>query len=434
MLKVRYVDEYIQFYEPFRNIKYNLSRTSWEIIKLIKIHGKEKAIPKIIDLFNIDEKNAREDIETILKNLEILKIKLDDIPTEISKEKYAPRKTHFDITPQCNQNCIYCLSSDLISHKEIIPKEKIIDTLRNLYEKGMWILTLSGGEPLLRIDFFDILDFTDGIDVVTWLYTNGTLIDEDIAKKLSNYKKLLIQISLDSSIPEQNDLHRGVEGSFNKTVNGIKNLVNNNIIPTIAITVTPINFDNLEKTISFLHELGIKQVRLGPAQVSYGKAEKNYEKVFLSAEKIKLLGKIVNELVDKYSGEMYFSVSPNMFDFPLNPELIKTLEAGCEAGKDTIYISSNGDIYPCYTLAFPEFNAGNIIRENVSEIWQNSEVFKRLRKLSIKDLEKCKKCDHVDKCFGGCRGCAYAKHNDLTAPDPIHCSFFLDKEYRKAIE
>lgn len=434
MLKVKQKEKYIQIYDPFRNIKYNLSKTSWEMIKLIKKHGKEDVIPEIMKLFNIDEKNAREDVETILNNFKLLKLNFEDVSTEISTSKYAPRRTQFDITTRCNQKCLYCASANLMSHTDVISTEKIIETLKSLYDKGMWILVISGGEPFLREDIFKILDFTNKLDIVTWVYSNGTLIDEKVAKKLVSYKKMLIQISLDSSNPEHNDLQRGVKGSFEKTVNGIKNLIKNGIIPTVAITVTPNNFNDIEKTIDFLYNLGIKQVRLAPASINYGKAEKNKEKLSITPEEIKLLGKKIGKLNEQYDGKMFFSVSPNMFDFPMNPELVKTVEAGCEAGKEVIYISSKGDVYPCYTLGFPEFKAGNVVEQDLFDIWDNSEVFHRFRKLTINDLEECKDCSMANKCFGGCRGTAYAYHRRLTAPDPVYCSFYLDKEFHEEID
>jgi radical SAM protein with 4Fe4S-binding SPASM domain len=173
---------------------------------------------------------------------------------------------------------------------------------------------------------------------------------------------------------------------------------------------------------------------MAPARVSYGKAATNKERVKLDINKIKILGKKINELNRQYAGKINFSVSPNMFDYPTNPELIKSIEVGCEAGRDIIYISSNGDIFPCYTLAFPEFKGGNILVDDISNVWDNSKVFKNFRKLKIANLKKCYKCTMIDKCSGGCRGSAYAEFRDIKAPDPVYCSFFLDKEYIESID
>ncbi len=427
MLKAKQKEDYIQIYEPFRNIKYNLSKTSWEMIKLVKKYGVDGSIPKIMKLFGIDEKNARDDVETILNNFKILKLDFGEVPADIPFNKYAPRRTQFDITSKCNQNCIYCSSDNLMAHKTDLSTEKIIGTLQSLYNRGIWSLVLSGGEIFLRKDIFELLDFTNRLDIVTWIFTNATLIDDKIAKKLAIYDKLLIQTSLDSSNPDINNIQRGMSGAFERTVKGIKKLIKNGIFPTVSITITQNNFDDFEKTVVFLHDLSIKQIRLAPASVTYGKAEKNKDKISLTNEEIKLLGKKISKLSKQYNEKIYFSVSPNMFNFLSNPELVKTVEAGCEAGKDTIYISSKGDVYPCYSLAFPEFKAGNIIKQDITDIWDNSEVFKRFRRLSIDDLEKCKSCPMLDKCFGGCRGMAYAYNKKLNAPDPVYCSFYLDE-------
>ena len=71
---------------------------------------------------------------------------------------------------------------------------------------------------------------------------------------------------------------------------------------------------------------------------------------------------------------------------------------------------------------------------SVSDIWENSDVLDKFRKMKIEDLYKCRKCDMVDKCSGGCRGSAFSYFKDLTAPDPVYCSFFLDKNYLKDID
>ena len=85
MLKARKIENGIRLYNPQRNINYNFTNTTWEIIKAVKKHGKEQAVKKIIKLFNIDEKNAKEDINTVLTNLKTLKIKIEDIPLTVSK-------------------------------------------------------------------------------------------------------------------------------------------------------------------------------------------------------------------------------------------------------------------------------------------------------------------------------------------------------------
>lgn len=101
-----------------------------------------------------------------------------------------------------------------------------------------------------------------------------------------------------------------------------------------------------------------------------------------------------------------------------------TVLGECSAGKSNLFISSDGLVYPCLGLAFPEFIIGDIKKDSVINIWKKSSLLKELRKLSVDDFEKCKHCKVKDVCGGGCRGTAYFNFKSLTAPDPFHCAYF----------
>ena len=100
-----------------------------------------------------------------------------------------------------------------------------------------------------------------------------------------------------------------------------------------------------------------------------------------------------------------------------------SLPETCSAGKTELYIASDGLVYPCLGLAFPEFIIGDAKKESVAKIWKNAPLLKKLRKLSIDNFEKCKKCKYKDICGGGCRGTAYFDFKSLTAPDLFHCEY-----------
>lgn len=428
ILKARKVDDGIGLYDPQgrENINVTFSPTTWEIIKAIKKYGAEKAVNKIMNLFDIDEKNAREDIKTVLTNLNTLHIDIDKIPLEVSEKKFAPRTFQIDITPRCNSKCLYCLSSDLMSHSEEMTTNQIIDAIKKAYDLEMYSLTISGGEPFLRDDLFEILDFVNKYGVTTWIFSNGMLITEDIAKKLGSYKNVNIQISLDSSKSNNHDFQRGGKGFFKKTEAGIKNLIKYGKTPTIATILTPYNFDDLEDTTEYLYKLGINSIRVGTVWVNTGKAKENRERLYLDFEKTKLIGNRLLKLIDKYKNKINFSASPKMFNYSKNPELVSGLILGCDAGIENLYVASNGDVYPCYALAFPDFKAGNIKEDDISELWNKSDVFKIFRNLSTKDFDKCKTCKMISHCEGGCRGNAFFKYGSLKAHDPIRCSYFLN--------
>ena len=101
-----------------------------------------------------------------------------------------------------------------------------------------------------------------------------------------------------------------------------------------------------------------------------------------------------------------------------------TVFGGCSAGKSNLYIASDGLVYPCLGLAFPELVLGDVKKESVVDIWKKSPLLKKLRNLSVNDFEKCKNCKFKHICGGGCRGTSYFNFKSLTSYDPFQCAYF----------
>jgi len=424
MLKVGKNNNGVELFSPHTNMIYNISETTWEIIKSVKKYGKEKAIQKNSSLFNISEKESKEDIETVLKNLKKLNINLNELPIDLDGEKLNIRIVHFDITSKCNSKCIYCLSSNRIDRKGDLSTKKILETIKELNDLGMWVLTISGGEPLLRRDIFEILDCLKKINIPIRFFTNGILINDTIAEKLSHYKDLMtIQISLDSSNAEHHDAQRGVKGSFEKTVKGIKNLMKYNCVPVISTVITQLTLKDVEETADFLHELGINYVRIGDAKICSEASISNKKIVNLKLDQARALGKKIISINRKYKSSMKFSLSPHMINCPQDPNDLHDMPF-CTAGVTSLYISPSGEVYPCIALSEPELKVGDIKKDSVINIWNKSSLLKELRKLSVDDFEKCKSCDVKDICKGGCRGSSYENFKSLKSYDPIYCSYF----------
>ena len=120
---------------------------------------------------------------------------------------------------------------------------------------------------------------------------------------------------------------------------------------------------------------------------------------------------------------MRFSISAQMLDYSLNPEQTTDMPV-CTAGISSLYISSSGIVYPCIALGYKDLDAGDLKKASIKEIWENSEILKKLRKLTVEDFEKCKTCKAKDVCKGGCRGNAFDFFKDLKSYDPLYCEFF----------
>ena len=424
MYKISNTKDGIELFLPKDNAICNFNDTTWEIIKTIKnSKSMNESIRIIAKKFKISDEDAKEDIQTVLSNLKKLKIDLNKIPLEIKYRLYQPRNVHFDITSRCNSNCIYCISSDLMKNQKELSIKDIVGTIKQLNDLGMWILTLSGGEPLLRDDIFDILDYTKKQGILVNILTNGLVIDDSISKKLEKYKLLTkIQVSLDSYNPEHHEKHRGVKGCFKETMQGINSLLKYDINPIISCVVTKINVGDIEKTIDFLNTIGIKRVRIAPASFFSEKTKLNKKEILLDKQQLESLGKKVVSLSKKYKS-MEFSISPVLLSYKKDTGYIPDI-LYCTVGQSILYISSSGDVYPCNGLIFPEFKIGNINNKSIKELWLKSDILRSFRKLEVNDFNKCKNCDLKESCNGGCRGNAYRIFNSVTEHDPVYCAYF----------
>lgn len=423
MYKIRRKGKGVQVFDTYDYYKtFNLNQTEWEIVKAVKNYNLEKAIEKISSLFKISKKDAKEDIETVLSNINKIGADLENIPISLPRNKRNLLTVQFDVSSKCNSNCIYCLVSDHIETKEEVSTETILKVISELPDLGTWVLVLSGGEPLLRKDVFDIIEHADNLGILVQFLTNGILIDEKVAKRLATFKHLQIRISLDSCIPEHHDKHRGAKGSFEKTVRGIKNLKNQGITPEIAVVVSSINYDDFDKTVDFLKELGIKYVRIGAVSTLMGKGYEQREYLPLNSKQYNELGKKIIEH-NKKCKSLLFDPIKELVVYATPPSFDKKLEP-CGIGKSKIYISADGLVYPCIGVSFSKFVIGDIKKDKLSDIWKNSDLLKKLRNLTTKDIKHCSNCKFEELCTGGCRANSYRYFKSIFEHDPLYCVYY----------
>lgn len=234
---------------------------------------------------------------------------------------------------------------------------------------------------------------------------------------------------MDGSTPAIHEYFKG-KGSFNKTIQGIKNLQKYNLPVSTLFTLNKINLPNLIDTIKFNEELGIDSMSVmvvcPTGRSSSGELlinKENWYPIFLELSKLKKSNKIkLNfKIVSPNESDLFW-----LYYFPLKhynkldllsvwnqPEFEKysnkeTREISCTAGISSCYIDSNGDIYGCELMCgINEFVAGNIKEKSLLKIWNESEVFNRFRNFDFENIQgKCKNCEHT-WCGGGYRSSAF---------------------------
>lgn len=340
----------------------------------------------------------------------------------------APFLVVWDFTRNCNLRCRHCYqdSKETLSD-ELTTRDgkKLID---ELVDAGVSVLAFSGGEPLIRKDFFELADYAGKKEMFIAIATNGTLISEDVAQKLKELGTKYVEISLDGKDAETHDEFRGIPGAFDRTIKGIENCVKCGLCTAIAVTVTSKNYEQIPEMYELACKLGVKKficfnfipTRRGEDIINEDINPEQREKLLHFLAEKNLDGKIEAlstapqiarvSLVKRMGIHLghYFRKEEGYQD-----RTIAEFIGGCGAGRAYCGVEPNGDVYPC---VFIPVKLGNIREQSFSEIWHNAPVLKQLRDRSLLKGH-CSKCEYKFLC-GGCRARAWAYFKDLSAPDP----------------
>ena len=328
------------------------------------------------------------------------------------------------LTERCNLRCSHCYQTggrtDELSFAEI---KEVADEVSDMLDAWSGIydiafspsFTITGGEPFLRQDLFDVLGYLGGRGFELYLLTNGTLVDREKASQLSAAGVKGVQVSIEG--PEEiHDTIRG-KGSFLASLKGISFLLEAGLTVTLNATLSEMNAGHFPEMVSLASSLGAQRLgfsRLVPSGRGAGLIEKMMEtdRVRSIYEKIFSLKPDDLEIV---TGD---PVASQMRDDDGNEDQGSIPKGGCAAGLSGLTFLPDGTITPCRRLFVP---VGNIRRDNLREVWASSDVLNALRDRS-RYKGRCGSCRRWAVCRG-CRAIAYAwslskGSGDFLAEDP----------------
>jgi mycofactocin biosynthetic radical S-adenosylmethionine protein MftC len=315
----------------------------------------------------------------------------------------APVNVTWEVTYNCNLSCIHCLSDSgnrNVAEMSTDDCRRVIDELAAM---KVFQFNIGGGEPFMRPDFLDLMDYAHVKGIVTCISTNGTLIDRDIAKRL-NHPLVYIQVSLDGATPESNDPIRG-KGSFQNVLRALDYLREWDIEVSINTVLTQLSFPELDKMSKLASDYGAK-LRVSRFRPS-GRGKESWSKLNVTADQMLAFSDWLSRHLGVSTGDSFFSVST---------EERRSLGLNmCGACKLTCCISPEGGVYPCAFLQEDDFRAGVVPEQSFGKIWRESPVFKSFRNLEIKS---CESCHRFDLCHGGCPAIAYHTQRKLGIADP----------------
>jgi mycofactocin biosynthetic radical S-adenosylmethionine protein MftC len=315
----------------------------------------------------------------------------------------APVNVTWEVTYACNLSCVHCLSDSGGKREGEMTTEQALQVIDQLAAQKVFQFNIGGGEPFMRPDFLDLMDHAHDKGMVTCISTNGTLIDERIARRL-DHPLVYIQVSLDGAGEVSNDAIRG-RGSYKKVLNALDHLRKRNIEVSINCVLTRYSYPELDNLVTLAASYGAK-LRVSRFRPS-GRGKQSWSKLNVQREQMADFSQWLARHLAVSTGDSFFSVTT---------EERRSLGLNmCGACKLTCCISPHGEIYPCAFLQEPEFCAGKLPEEDFGTIWRTSPVFESFRQLEIKS---CESCQRFDMCHGGCPAIAYHTQRELGLPDP----------------
>ena len=314
-----------------------------------------------------------------------------------------PISVHFDITYRCNERCVHCYL-DHDDHGEMTTAE-IVEVLAQLADAGVFFLTLSGGEVLMRRDFFEILEKARHLLFNVKVKTNAVMIHEEEAARLRQLGVEQIQISIYSHQPEVHDAITKLPGSLKRTIQAIRFLKSQGLKVTIANVLMAGNFDDQRGVIELAKELGVAYT-LDPTITPKMDGD-------TSVLALRIPG---SELKQVFHNEELVGNVEEFCAPPPPPGEDVMMGIPCSAAHTACYISPYGDVFPCVQFPLP---SGNVRQQKFLEIWRNSAQLKEVRSIRAKDLSTCSSCAHVGTCTR-CPGLAYVEGN-MRGPSTADC-------------
>jgi len=327
----------------------------------------------------------------------------------------------WNVTRRCNLYCKHCYrdSGPEVQSNELTTEEAK-KLLKEVAQAGFKIMIFSGGEPLLRDDIYELIAYAKSLEMRPVLGTNGTLITLEVAKKLKDSGLARAGISLDSTQAELHDRFRGGEGSWLKSIEGIKNCQAVGLETQINTTITKRNYNELEEITDLAVKLGAKAHH--PFFLVPTGRGKEIEKESLRAKRYE---EMIHRILDKLQEveiELKPTCAPQFVPIAKRRGLKMRFSRGCIAGVGYCCILPDGDVHICPYLPV---KVDNVLEKPFTDIWQKSRVFKELRSMDYKG--NCGKCEDLDIC-GGCRARAYYySKGDYLAEEPW-CYKAIDSE------
>jgi AdoMet-dependent heme synthase len=332
-------------------------------------------------------------MSTILENLNSKAIQLG-----------IPLGVHLDVTWRCNERCVHCY----LDHDDLgeMSYDEIEDLMSQMAAAGVFFLTISGGEPMLRNDIFPIIRRARELTFNVKLKTNGILIREKEAALIRELGVDTVQVSIYSHRPAVHDAITKVKGSLERSLAAIRFMVSSGLKVTMANVVmkqTRWDYPDVQKLAA---ELGA-MFTIDPTITPHINGDRSLLALNVSREDLR---DIMNDkTIAGQTEDQLVAVAPGADEDHMD-------NIPCSAGHSACYVSPYGDVYPCVQFPLP---SGNVRQQKFIDIWKHSPQLEEVRSIRTRDLPVCSTCAHSSEC-SRCPGLAYMEGN-MRGPSTADC-------------
>lgn len=312
------------------------------------------------------------------------------------------------ITNQCNARCLHCSSNSSERCAKELSTAEGINLLDELKDTGIFDISITGGEPLLREDLLEIVGHATKIGLRVGLGTNGLLVNKRILRNLRKLRLHRFQVSLDG-VGDSHDMIRGTPELYKKAIEAVAASISEGLRTNVCFTPQKVNYKELSVVIDIAAKFGAANFNLSQ-YVPVGRGD---IKLDLSKEQWFSVMKLWHLKRKEYKGKMGLTAHLSMLHL-LAPDIShKPAFRGCQAGNGMCSITPEGYLTPCVLLPI---RIGNLLKTEFRQIWDTSELIQQLKSRALIH-GYCGNCEYKLGC-GGCRAAAYAYTGDPFSQDP----------------
>ena len=420
----------------------NYDLTAEQLNFLLLLDGR-LPLNKVIQFYDSESRGNAEDFLKNLLAIGAVDFKEERLsrPRNLLSKKVPDERlesVHLEASSECNMKCVHCYQNKYMQRKERLGFSEIISLLDQMVELQVNNVGISGGEPLLLPEVFDVMHEIEARNMrISSLFTNGLLIDDAFIDRIKSMRSDFgIFISLDSISTEGMSFRgfkkKAAKSAVEKILRSIKFLTRNNVKVILNTVVNSANIQELEEMYSLIQELNVDSWRIGfPKQTNLFK--KNLKR--FNVEWKVIAERCLHLLELHFDNRMPFHLQieylfrEELFENGF-PEEVSDDDFVCdyEGRRSECCIKPNGDVVSCaYCYDLP---IGNIRESSLWNIWY-SEKMKSVKKIRIGDVMECRNCELKSLCATGCRANAFFLHSDFNnAKDDYACQavgFFREK-------